>query len=75
MPFVEINTIKGVFNKAQKEEMIKKVTEAMVSVEGEAMRPVTWVAIREIESGEWAVGGKLLTAEDVKAMATAGKEG
>jgi 4-oxalocrotonate tautomerase len=73
MPLVEINTIKGVFNKTQKEEMIKKVTDAMVSVEGENMRPVTWVVIREIESGEWGIGGKPLHIEDIKAMAAAKK--
>ena len=43
----------------------------MVAVEGEAMRPVTWVRVQEIESGEWAIGGNPLTASDVKAMAAA----
>ena len=51
--------------------MIPKVTDAMVQVEGEAMRPVTWVRVQEIESGEWAIGGNPLTASDVKAMAAA----
>ena len=73
MPFVEINMLKGVFTQAQKEEMITKVTDATVSVEGENMRSVTWVVIREIESGEWALGGKILRAEEVKAAA-AGKK-
>jgi 4-oxalocrotonate tautomerase len=68
MPFVEINAIKGVFTQAQKEEMIKKVTDAMVSVEGEKMRSVTWVVIREIESGDWAIGGKILHTDEVKAL-------
>jgi 4-oxalocrotonate tautomerase len=49
--------------------MIQKVTDAMVTVEGESMRPVTWVRVQEIESGEWAIGGKPLSASDVKAMA------
>jgi 4-oxalocrotonate tautomerase len=52
--------------------MIQKVTDAMVSVEGEAMRPVTWVRVQEIESGEWAIGGTPLTASDVKKMAGSG---
>jgi 4-oxalocrotonate tautomerase len=69
MPLVDIQLIEGVFDKSQKQEMIRKVTDAMVSVEGEAMRGVTWVRIQEIASGEWAIGGKSLTAEDVKAMA------
>lgn len=70
MPLVNIDVIKGVFTPEQKHEMIDKVTEAMVSVEGEAMRPVTWVRIREIEQGDWAIGGKRLVAADVQAMAS-----
>ena len=69
MPLVDIQLIKGVFTPEQKTAMISKVTDAMVQVEGEAMRPVTWVRVQEIESGEWAIGGNPLSAEDVKAMA------
>src|SRR4029077_2579571 len=71
MPLVDIQLIKGVFTPDQKTAMIRKITDAMVSVEGEAMRPVTWVRVQEIESGEWAIGGNPLTASDVKAMAAA----
>ena len=69
MPLVDIQLIEGVFDKNQKQEMIRNVTDAMVAVEGEAMRGVTWVRIQEIAGGEWAIGGKGLTAADVKAMA------
>ena len=68
MPLVDIQLIKGVFTPAQKTLMIQKVTDAMVAVEGEAMRPVTWVRVQEIESGEWAIGGYPLTAAEVRAM-------
>lgn len=68
MPLVDIQLIKGVFTPEQKQTMISKVTDAMVAVEGESMRPVTWVRVQEIESGEWAIGGQSLTTSDVKAM-------
>ncbi len=68
MPLVDIELIEGVFDKDQKQEMIRRVTDAMVGVEGEAMRGVTWVRVREVASGEWAIGGKPLTAADVKSM-------
>jgi 4-oxalocrotonate tautomerase len=71
MPLVDIQLIRGVFTPDQKKQMIQKVTDAMVTVEGETMRPVTWVRVQEIESGEWAIGGNPLTASDVKAMAAA----
>jgi 4-oxalocrotonate tautomerase len=72
MPLVTIDVIKDVFTPSQKKELIAKVTEAMIAVEGENMRPVTWVRINEFESGDWAIGGKALKASDVHALA-AGK--
>ena len=58
MPFVNVKLIKGVFDADQKREMIEKLTDTMVEIEGEAMRPVTWVTIEEVESGDWGIGGK-----------------
>jgi 4-oxalocrotonate tautomerase len=69
---VTIDVIKGVFTPKQKEQLIEKVTAAMLDVEGENMRGVTWVRIAEFESGDWAVGGRRLTTADVQALA-AGK--
>jgi 4-oxalocrotonate tautomerase len=71
MPLVDIHLIKGVFSDDQKATMIRKVTDTMVGIEGEAMRPVTWVRVVEIASGEWGIGGNLMRAEDIKAMAAA----
>jgi 4-oxalocrotonate tautomerase len=70
MPLVTIDVIKNVFTPAQKQELIAKVTEAMIAVEGENMRPVTWVRISEFEQGDWAIGGKRLQAADVHALAS-----
>jgi 4-oxalocrotonate tautomerase len=72
MPLVQVKLIEGVFTEAQKREMIRKLTDTMVSIEGENLRPVTWVTIEEVKSGDWGIGGKSLTAADVKALA-AGK--
>ena len=69
MPLVTIDVIKDVFTLDQKKAMIEQVTDAMVAVEGEAMRPVTWVKINEIEQGDWAIGGQRLGASAVHAMA------
>jgi 4-oxalocrotonate tautomerase len=66
MPFVNVKVIKGVFDAAQKREMIEKLTDTMVDIEGEAMRPVTWVTVEEVESGDWGIGGKALTTQDVR---------
>ena len=71
MPLVTIDVIKDVFTPKQRQELIAKVTEAMIEVEGEAMRPVTWVRIKEFEGGDWAIGGRALRAADVHALGKA----
>ena len=72
MPLVTIDVIEDVFTPAQKEDMIQRVTDAMVAVEGENMRQVTWVRINEVKGNDWAIGGNLLNAAAVHALA-AGK--
>ena len=69
MPLVDIEVIEGVFDASQKAQMIEKVTNAMVDVEGEAMRGVTWVRVKEVRSGQWGIGGNTPSADDIKAMA------
>lgn len=66
MPLVDIHVIEGVFTPAQKAEMISKVTDAMIAVEGENLRGVTWVKINEVKSGDWAIGGQPLNTADVQ---------
>jgi 4-oxalocrotonate tautomerase len=65
---VKINIIENVFSKAQKREMIEKVTDAMVSIDGEAMRGVTWVVLEEVQEGGWGIGGQGLTSADVRML-------
>jgi 4-oxalocrotonate tautomerase len=69
MPLVTIDVIKDVFTPSQKQDLIAKVTEAMIEVEGESLRPVTWVRVQEFEGGDWAIGGRALRAADVHALA------
>jgi 4-oxalocrotonate tautomerase len=72
MPLIQVRLVENVFTPKQKQEMIAKLTDAMVSIEGENMRQVTWVVIEEVKSGEWGIGGQALTTDAVKALA-AGK--
>ena len=53
MPFVNVKLIEGVFDADQKREIIERVTETMVGIEGENMRQVTWVVVEEVQSGDW----------------------
>ncbi|MGD0435580.1 MAG: 4-oxalocrotonate tautomerase family protein [Bryobacteraceae bacterium] len=72
MPLIQVKLIEEVFTAAQKKEIITKLTDAMVAVEGENMRSVTWVIIEDVRSGEWGIGGQALTTDQVRAIA-AGK--
>jgi 4-oxalocrotonate tautomerase len=72
---INVKLIEGVFSAAQKQEMIRRLTDAMVSIEGEHMRPVTWVVIETVAGGDWGIGGTGLKAEDVKALAAANGKG
>jgi len=69
MPLIQVKLIKGVFSDSQKRDIISELTDAMVKVEGENMRGVTWVTLEEVESGDWGMGGKSITTADVKALA------
>jgi 4-oxalocrotonate tautomerase len=69
MPLINVKVIEGVFDASQKQEIVKRLTEAMVDVEGENMRPVTWCVLEEVGSGNWGIAGNPLTTEDVRALA------
>ena len=69
MPLIQVRLVEGVFSDTQKREIVEKLTDTMVSIEGENMRQVTWCIVDEVKSGDWGIAGKPLTAADVKALA------
>jgi 4-oxalocrotonate tautomerase len=75
MPLIQVKILEGVFSPQQKQEIVKKLTDAMVALEGENMRPVTWCLVEEVKSGDWSIAGKPLTTGDVKALAAGGAKG
>lgn len=68
MPLVTVKGIEGVFSSKQKAEIITKITDAVVAVEGEQLRGMTWVVFEEVKSGNWGIGGETITAEKVRAI-------
>jgi len=68
MPLATIKVIEGVFDDREKQQMIEKVTDALVSVEGENLRDKTTVIIEEIKSGDWGIGGKALSTDQVRQL-------
>jgi 4-oxalocrotonate tautomerase len=68
MPLLTVRLVEGVFTPTQKREMIRKLTDTMVSIEGEHLRPATVVIVEEVKSGDWGVGGNAFTTEAVHAL-------
>lgn len=73
MPFIQVKVIEDVFTPEQKQEIVRGLTDALVRIEGEAMRPVTWCVVEEVRSGDWGIAGNVLTTADVKALAAGAK--
>jgi 4-oxalocrotonate tautomerase len=69
MPLINVKVIENVFSEEDKKQMVTRLTDAMVTIEGENMRGVTWVVIDEVRSGNWGIGGNALSTADVKALA------
>jgi 4-oxalocrotonate tautomerase len=68
---LQVKLLEGVFTAPQKQEIIERLTDAMVQIEGENMRRTVWCVIEEVANGEWGIGGQALTVDDVKALARA----
>jgi len=69
MPLIQVKVIEEVFTPDEKKDLIAKLTDAVVAIKGENVRPVTWVLIEDVRSGEWGIGGKGLTTGDVRQLA------
>ena len=69
MPLINVKLVAGVFTPEQKGKIIERLTDAMVSIEGENMRQVTWCVVEEVASGDWGIAGQRLTTEAVRALA------
>ncbi len=72
MPLIDIQVMEGVFDDAEKAEMIEKITHAFGTVAGQAMAEATSVRIHEIRSGSWGYGGRPLTLADAKEIKARG---
>lgn len=69
MPLVQIKGVAGFLSIEQKQELIRRVTDAVVAMEGEGLRPVTWVIVEDVPSGTWGVAGQPVTTEAMQQMA------
>jgi 4-oxalocrotonate tautomerase len=70
VPLIQVKVIENVFTQVEKQEMIRKLTDAMVSIEREKLRALTWVVIEEVKSGDFGIGGKPLSSEEARELSS-----
>jgi 4-oxalocrotonate tautomerase len=63
MPLINVKLIEDVFTPDQKREIVERLTDAMVSIEGENMRSVTWVVVEEVASGDGGMAASRCAAK------------
>ncbi len=71
MALVTIEVPRDALSGRQKDEVSRRVTDALACVLGEPLREMTWVRICEIEEHDWAVGGRPLDACELHRIAAA----
>ena len=71
MTLIQVKLFEGVFTAHQKQEIIERLTDAMVEIEGQNTRRSVWCVIEEVANGEWGIGGQTFTSDDVRALARA----
>ena len=69
MLLIQVKIIKGVFTAPQKREIVERLTEAMVEIQGENLRRLTWCVLEEVASCEWGIGGQVVAVDDIRALA------
>lgn len=65
MPLVQVTLIEKALSGAEKQRLIKGLTDATAAVVGHDVRPYVWVLLGELPSGAWGMGGSPITTDDV----------
>jgi 4-oxalocrotonate tautomerase len=66
MPLINVKVMEKVLTADQKQEVAARFTDAFADVVGEPTRPLTWVIIEDIPSGQLVIGGDSVTTEGVQ---------
>jgi 4-oxalocrotonate tautomerase len=68
VPFIDVKVLEGVLTTEQKQKIAQGFTDVFSDVVGSPARQVTWVAIQDVASGQWTMGGNPVTTEGVKEL-------
>jgi 4-oxalocrotonate tautomerase len=68
MPLINVKVMENVLSAEQKREIATQFTDVFASVVGEPVRPLTWVIIDDITTGQLVIGGDPVTTEVVQGL-------
>jgi 4-oxalocrotonate tautomerase len=71
MPFVNIQTIKGIMTDDEKATLLDRITDLVVEIEGKGnaeFRKDVWVRIDEHEPESWSLGGRKPTRAFIEGL-------
>ena len=71
MPLISVKVFKDELDHTQSQALIQKITDVVLEITSEKLRPATWVIIEEVKDGLWGVGGDAISLADVRKMTAA----
>jgi 4-oxalocrotonate tautomerase len=63
---IAVKVIEGLFTAPERREIVDRLTDAMVAIEGESMRHLTWCMVEEVAHTDWDI-----VVDDLRALARA----
>lgn len=76
MPYVNVRTVAGALDDSDKKELLERITQVVVDIEGggnPAFRQFVWVSIEEVAGPSWSIGGMQPTTEQIRAFRKTGQ--
>ena len=68
MPIIRLTILEGFASLAEKGEIVQELSNTLVSVMGEIVRPYIYTLVDEVQPGAWGIqGGQLMTEEMMRA--------
>jgi len=74
MPLINVKVMENVLTSEQKHEIATRFTDDFADIVGQAVRPLTWVIVEDVRSGQLVIGGDAVTTEAVKQLLAADRE-
>ena len=68
MPLVQVKLIEEAFTTTEKKEIVTKLTDAMGSIKEQNSPSWAWVAIEDVLSDEWEIGGLAMTTDAIRGL-------